>query len=221
MTREDSAAAELALVSAPRQRRWLRRLVILAIACGLLFAFRFPLMTQAAQWWIISDPLEKADAALVLGGGMDTRPFHAAELYQRGLVPLVLVAEVNTSSAVDLQLIPLESDVSAGVLKKSGVPDAAIQRFGHGVTSTRDEAVAVRQWLERHSAKRLIIPTDPFQTRRIRYIFEHELQGLDVQVIVTAIPSKRYDPLQWWKSEAATINFQNEIIKLVYYWCHK
>lgn len=218
---QESAAAELALASAPRRGRWLRRLVILVIACGLLYAFRFPLMTQAAQMWIISDPLEKADAAIVLGGSMDARPSYAAELYRRGLVPLVLVAEVNTNTAVDLQLIPLESEISAAILKKLGVPDAAIQRFGHSVTSTRDEAVAARKWLEQHPAKRLIIPTEPFNTRRARYIFKRELHGLDVQLTVTAIPNKRYDPLQWWKSEEATLNFQNEIIKLAYYWFHK
>lgn len=221
MAREDSAAAELALVSTPRPRRWLRRLVILSIVCGLIYAFRFPLMTQAARWWIISDPLEKADAAIVLGGGMDTRPFFAGDLYLRGLVPLVLVAQVEERPVVQLQLVPLETDISIGVLRKLGVPDSAIQRFGQGVTSTRDEASALRKWIEKHPVKRLIIATDPFHTRRVRSIFQHELKDLPVQLMVTGIPSKEYDPLKWWESEEALISFQGEVIKLAHLWLHR
>ena len=218
MNRADSAAAELALVSGPRRGRRLRRLLLVAVLCAAAFAFRHPLMTLGARLWIVDDPVEKADAVVVLGGGLDSRPFAAADLYKRGLAPVVLVAETEISPAAQMQLMPADVEVSAAILRKLGLPDSAVQKFGGAVTSTRDEAQAVRRWLEQHPAERIIIPTDPFHTRRVRYVFERELDGLPVRIIVASIPSKRYDPLQWWKSEEATINFQNEIIKLAYYW---
>jgi len=57
-------------------------------------------------------------------------------------------------------------------LRKMGVPESAIECFGGDVKSTRDEAYRVRRWLERHPARRLIVPTDPFHTRRVRFVFD-------------------------------------------------
>jgi uncharacterized SAM-binding protein YcdF (DUF218 family) len=116
--------------------------------------------------------------------------------------------------------MPAEADVTVAVLRKLGVPAAAIVPFGGAVRNTREEAQALRKWLEQHPIRRLIIPTDPFHTRRVRYIFERELGGLPVHVRVMSIPNTRYDPLQWWKSEEGTLHFQNEFIKLLYYVFH-
>lgn len=205
----------------PRRSGWVGRLLILLLLVGLLFGFRHPLMTTAARAWILDESLEKSDAAVVLGGGVDTRPFFAADLYKRGMVPLVLLAEVKRGPAVLLNVMPSDSDASKAVLLKQGVPESAIQPIGDAVNSTRDEAIGVREWLKGHpAARRLIIGTDPFHTRRVRYIFEHELKGLPVQLIVTSVTTKRYDPLQWWNSEQATLDFQNEIAKMIYYWLH-
>ena len=178
-------------------------------------------MTAAARGWILYEPLEKSDAAVVLGGSTDTRPFYAADIYKRGLVPKVLVTEVRRGDAALLNLLPSDTDVSAGVLQKMGVPDSAVEHIGTGVNSTRDEAVALREWLGKHPAKRIIIATDPFHARRVRFIFERELKGLPVELTVTGIPSKKYDPLYWWESEEATLAFQNEVIKLAYYWLRR
>jgi hypothetical protein len=42
--------------------------------------------------WIVSDPATRGDAAVVLGGGLEYRPFVAADLYKKGLVSKVLVS---------------------------------------------------------------------------------------------------------------------------------
>lgn len=218
---KECAANEPSVALRPRRTRWGHRLLILFLLGTLLFVFRHPLMTAAAHAWILDEKIDKSDAAVVLGGGVDTRPFFAADLYQRKIVPLVLLAEVKRGPAALLNLMPSDSDASMAVLLKQGVPESAIQRIGDGVNNTRDEAVGVREWLKGHpDTKRLIIGTDPFHTRRVRYIFQHELQELPVQLIVTSIPTKRYDPLQWWNTEQATLDFQNEIAKMIYYWLH-
>ena len=66
-------------------------LVILPL-CWLAWSERAPILTSIATSWVISDSLQPADAAVVLGGGTDTRPSAAAELYRRGLVKLILVS---------------------------------------------------------------------------------------------------------------------------------
>lgn len=65
-----------------RQTRWAKLLALLLMSLllvtGAWFA-RIPLLQGAAQWWIVSDAVAPADAIAIFGGGLETRPFMAAE----------------------------------------------------------------------------------------------------------------------------------------------
>ena len=200
-----------------RLRQCLWRLVVLLALAAVLYAFRFPLMRGAAQAWIVGDPLLPADAVVVLGGGLDSRPFVAAEFHKRGLAPIVLLSAPEINPVAAMGLVKAEDVLAEEILHQLGVPKEAVQRFGGAMTSTRDEALAVRRWIEQHPVKRLIIPTDAFCTRRVRHIFREALDGLGTEINVVAIPNKRYDPLEWWRSEEAVICFQNEVAKFLYH----
>ena len=218
--KQESAAKELAMVSRPRRSHWMQRLVIFATFCALLFLFRHPLMSVSARWWIVNDPMDQADAVVVLGGGLDQRPFIAAELFTKGTVPLVLVAEPALGPATKMSLVPADVDVTLSILKKQGVPDSAVQRFGKEVRSSRDEAVALHEWVKLHPVKRIIIPTEPFHTRRVKWFFSRELKDTGVELAVVAIPNPRYDAEHWWESEESFLSFFNEIVKTFYYYLH-
>src|SRR5689334_25139598 len=77
--------------------RWFRLLLAL-FAAGLLlvilaYAFRAPLFTGFANLWIVDDPPAKADAVVVLGGGLEYRPAAAAKLYREGYAPKILITD--------------------------------------------------------------------------------------------------------------------------------
>ena len=81
-----------------QQRPSFRRLGAVALSLILLAAGiwlgREPLLRGAADLWIVSDPVTRADVVAVLGGGLEVRPFAAAELYKKGLVTKILVSQV-------------------------------------------------------------------------------------------------------------------------------
>jgi uncharacterized SAM-binding protein YcdF (DUF218 family) len=181
---------------------------------------RHPIMSAAAKGWIVDDGAIKCDAVVVLGGGLDSRPSFAADLYRRGLVTTVLVSAVRDGPAALKGVIPTETSIAVGLLEKEGVPASAIHTFGKQVNSTRDESVGLHAWLKEHPLQHILIPTDPYHTRRVKWLFKKELKDQHVTVSVASIPCPRYDPLQWWNSEEATISFQNEVVKLAYYWWH-
>ncbi len=86
--------------------------------------------------------------------------------------------------------------------------EAAIGVFGHGNTSTQEEAVALREWADRNEISRFLIPTDLLSAPRVRWIFDREFAGTSVRVSVPSFEPPQYSRAEWWKSELGMITFQ-------------
>jgi len=207
----------------PHKKHVLRNLftavAILLLLAILAFSFRAQILTAIASYLIVDDRLQPADLIFLLNGDYDTRPFRAAELYQQGLAPVVGIARAENTPAVDLGLVPNDTDISVGVLEKLGVPSEKIIILSvpGGVTSTFDEAAALRQYIGTHAVHRIILATSSFHTRRSRWIFNKTLAGLQVTLEMAAVPYDGIDQTNWWKSESGIIKLNNEYIKLFYY----
>src|SRR6266581_2025632 len=61
-------------------------------------------------------------AVLVLGGGLATRPFEAAELWQRGLADKILISQPSEEREVSIGAMPSHSELNREILLKLGVP---------------------------------------------------------------------------------------------------
>ena len=203
---------------------WLYRLgrytaamfVLAGVAAGG-WLMREPVLRGAADLWIVSDPITRADAIVVLGGGLETRPFEAAELWRRGLADRILISQGPEERAASVAAVPSHSELNREILLKLGVPAGAIETFGTASKNTRDEAVALREWAERNAASVLIIPSEIFSARRVRWIFRHEFFGTTVSIEVPSIEPPDYTRRDWWKTEHGLVAFQNEFLKYIYY----
>src|SRR6516165_1832850 len=189
---------------------------IAALAIGFTWQMREAILTDVAAWWVVSDELTHADAIAVLGGDIDVRPFAAADLYKRGLASTILVANVQMSRAEELG-IPSHTELNREVLLKLGIPAMAIVGFGDNVSSTLDEAEAIREWALASKSKRIIIPTEIFTARRVQWMFDRELTPIGVQVIVHALAPPQYTLADWWRHRSGLIDFNNEVLKYLYY----
>jgi uncharacterized SAM-binding protein YcdF (DUF218 family) len=194
---------------------WSCSLVVL-LSCGL-FTFRAPLLRTAARAWIINDPVTRTDAIVLLGGGLETRPFAAARLYAEHAAPKILVSQPKLPPTAQMGLTTPEFVIAREVLLSNGVPESAIEVLGTNMTSTFDEARALKAWLSQNQAHTVIIPTDLFHTRRARWIFSKMLRNTGARVFMEAIPVREYGATNWWQHEEGLIAFQNEVIKSVYY----
>lgn len=184
---------------------------------GVAWAERESVLQQICTWWAVSDTLTKADAIVVLGGDFDVRPFAAAELYKQHLASVVLLSNVQLGRAERLGFIPSHTELNREVLLKLAVPAAAIATFGHDLSSTQEEAAAVREWAIQSQARRIIIPTELFATRRTRWIFDRELAPIGVEVLIAAYPSDQYTTANWWQYRSGLVDFNNEVLKYLYY----
>jgi uncharacterized SAM-binding protein YcdF (DUF218 family) len=193
--------------------------VVLLCLTFLVFALGAQILTGMAGLLIVDDPLQPADMIFLLNGDYNTRPFRASELYEQGFGPIVVIARSEILPAEKLGLAPNPTDVSIGVMKKLGVPPEKIVVLPveGGVTSTFDEAIALRHYIESHNIHSLILLTSAFHTRRAKWIFDRELAGLPITLAVVAVPHYGFDQTNWWQSEDGLITLNNEYIKLAYY----
>ena len=201
-----------------RLRRYVTIVMVLAALCAGAWIERETLLRGAADLWIVSDPITPADAVVVLGGGIDVRPFAAADLYAKGLVKRILLSEVVDGPSVSIGLLTGHTEANRLILLRLGVPESAIETFGNANKNTWEEAVALKSWTDLNMASALIIPTETFSARRVRWMFRREFAGTGVRIEVPSFdPPRLYSSAEWWKTELGIITFQNEIIKYIYY----
>jgi uncharacterized SAM-binding protein YcdF (DUF218 family) len=203
----------------PPPRNILAAGALLLLLVSLVFAFRSQILTGFADYLIVDDKLQPSDAIFLLNSDFDTRPFRAAGLYKQGLAPVIVIARSEDTPVVDLGLLPNDTDISIAVMEKLGVPaeKIIILSVPGGVTSTFDEALAFRQYIQANQVHRFILVTSAFHTRRARWIFDKTLAGLPVTLEMAAVPYKDFDQTNWWKNENGLIALNNEYIKLIFY----
>lgn len=181
------------------------------------YLLRHPILRSVGAAITHEDPLEAADAIVVLSGDEATRPFRAAALYREGWAPMVALPFEELPPTAQLGLVPTSTSVALQVLLDSGVPADSIVVLSRDqpVTSTRDEATAVRTLVAERGLSRLIIVTSPFHTARARYTFRKALPS-DVDIRMSAAREWQYDTERWWESETGIADYGIELLKWVH-----
>jgi len=190
---------------------------LLAIVAAGGWLMREPVLLGAAELWTVSDPVSRANAIVVLGGGLETRPFAAAELWRKGLADKILISQGSEGRAVSIGAVPSHTELNREILLKLGIPAGVVETFGIASRNTKDEAFALRKWSDLNGASVFIIPSEIFSARRVRWIFRHEFSGTGVVIEVPSFESPEYTRWDWWKTERGVIAFQNEFMKYIYY----
>ena len=196
-----------------------RGALVLAALLLLLSALTLP---RLGSWLVSEDPLQKADALIVLGGTMYERLLEAVDLHKEGWAPRIyLFREVIDWGEVELIArgipYPRPIDMQVELLGRLGVEKGALYVLDQA-GSTAEEATHVHNLAAREKFSRLIIISSKQHTRRARLVMNRRLDDLGVQVIVRA---SRYDksPVDRWWSDRSTLRFTLfETQRLLGYW---
>ena len=200
-------------------RRWLIAITVLLVLCATAYFERRPICIGLARAWIIDEPTTQADAVVLLGGGLQFRTFEAVRLYQSRTVPIILLINAKPSPTEELGVTVPEHVLMRRTLELRGIPTNAIVDIGGLCSSTWEDLIVARDWCEKHDAKTLLVPTDIFHTRRVRWICDRAFPKGVVIANVVAVNLPEYSATNWWQKEAGLIGFQNEVIKyLLYRW---
>jgi uncharacterized SAM-binding protein YcdF (DUF218 family) len=188
-------------------------LLILAIA-GVL-AFR-----GIGRWLVVEDPLDHADAIVVLSGGLPYRALDAAKIFRQGMAPQVwLTRPVNPSAVLGNMGISFEGEesYSRAVLIHEGVPESAIRILAPVIVNTEDEERAIIAEMRATRADRAIIVTSRPHTRRVRALWRH-LAPSGLALIVRSASGDDYDADHWWRTTRDSLSVMRETMGLLNAW---
>ncbi|MEQ2008723.1 MAG: ElyC/SanA/YdcF family protein [Limisphaerales bacterium] len=202
-----------------RHQRWLKRLGALALVgvllAGITWQTRERWLSGIAEAWVVNDPVERADAVMVLGGGAQFRSFEAVRFHHAGLAGKVLFPHIKPGADEPDTTTSRETSLIDRVLAHEHVPAEAREQIGHNITSTRDEVLALRVWADGVQARVILVPTDPFHTRRLKALIHSIFAGSTTRVLVTVVDPPGYRWQEWWRDEQGFLSFQNELLKSV------
>jgi uncharacterized SAM-binding protein YcdF (DUF218 family) len=173
----------------------LMALLVFLLLVGVVYVARYPLMRMAGNFWVVADPIQHADAILVIGDDNFTadRASRAAELFHAGWAPKVVASGRRLRPYSGIAEL-IERD-----LENRGVPSAAVVRFAHNADNTREEAEALRQFVMEQRWHRVLLVTSNYHSRRARYTFR-KVFPMDVSVAVVPAKDSDFDPDAWWAS---------------------
>ena len=157
-----------------------RLLLILALAvavCAFFFVQGTSFTRLWKHWLVVSVPMEKADALIVLGGEPLARPTEAARLYKEGVSTRVFITGIGDAAR------------NRQILIGAGVPAAKIVTEPKA-TTTYENAVLLKPMLEASKVRSALIVTSPFHTRRSLATFRKVMPDITFGVTDASI--------DWW-----------------------
>jgi len=182
-------------------KKLLLLVVLVCLACTFFF-LKGPAFTRFwKRWLVVSVPMEKADALIVLGGEPLARPTEAARLYKAGVAPRVFVT--GRGDAVTNRRILLEG----------GVPADRIFVESRAIT-TQSNASLLKPMLEAANVRSALIVTSPFHTRRALATFRKVIPNISFGVTDASIG--------WWSRPGGRGDVNRfaaiEFLKTAEYW---
>jgi len=185
-------------------------LLFFVIFCAVLYLARRPILRFAAESWIIEDPLDKADALIVLGDDnfYADRATRGAQLFREGKAPVIVASGRRLRPNAGIAEL-MEHD-----LVERGVPRDKIVRFAHDADSTLEDAQALAKLAKERKWHSVIVVTSNFHTRRARYIFQRVFpQGTEVRI--ASARDGDFDPEHWWEKRKSIKELTREFAGMV------
>lgn len=182
-----------------------------SVAAAVLLLILF---INAGRFLIDADVPRKADVIIVFAGDRGARTEEGVRLYKEGYAPMLMMSGgdiyhgVNIAEAMKTHALEL------------GVPENAIL-LEPLADSTQQNAVLTLPIINEINAKKVLVVTSEFHTRRTKWILDqiYKLEGIDFRVVASQSPG--FNPEHWWSNNKSIMVVVNEYVKLVGYWLGK
>lgn len=193
-------------------RRRLSKVLVVFLAAAALAAFTHTTwLAWAGGFLVKADEPAKADLVFVLAGDhAGLRALKGAELARAGLAGKVLLSSTPACYGYH------EGELAIPFLVRRGYPREWFEELRHLSHSTREEATAGVAEFRRRGAKKILVVTSNYHSRRASGSFRAEAGG-DPEILVVAAPDRYFNPESWWKTRESQKILLLEYTKLAAY----
>lgn len=182
------------------------------------------MLLRGGHYLVRYDSLQPADAILILTGTKGDRALHAADLFNKGYAPLILIVHDHEPgkeylAGKDINL-PNAAEIIQSLLLQMNLPDSCILLIPGAAQSTKDEAEAVAAWLQTEpNTRSLLIVSSEAHTRRSLTIFNNRFRKhvLAVRRISAPSPYTGFRARGWWQHRESAKDVFQEYVKLFYF----
>jgi uncharacterized SAM-binding protein YcdF (DUF218 family) len=188
-----------------RGRSTVRWVLSAVLVLGIGGAVRFNECALAAlgNFLVVSEPPERSDLVYVLAGDFfGSRVLVGAELGVRGYATKVLLSGGDRDQG--------ERAIRYAV--EHGYPRNLLFTVRHNARSTIEEAQAMGPIFRELGARRIVLVTSAYHSRRASLVFRMFLPGF--QFTAVDAPDSVFAPSSWWKSGLGRQLFFSEYWKL-------
>lgn len=202
-------------------RRSKKRILLTLVLAILVWPFPAWL---AARLLIVSAPLERADAIVLLSGSssLKERALRVSQLYAEGKAPLIILTNDGHRGSWSNaeQRNPFYYEATIMELVRLGVPKEKIEVLMQTVSSTYEEAMLLRGHLQKKPVSSILIVTSAYHSRRALWTFNRVFAGSNVLVGLESAPPGRQTPPAWiwWLRAHGWQSVAGEYVKLINYW---
>jgi uncharacterized SAM-binding protein YcdF (DUF218 family) len=171
---------------------------ILTVSLLLLALLLHPIwLPWIGEFLVVADPLQKADALVLLSGDEDPRVAYGAQLFQQGYAGWFILTDMH------LETIPESQGVYSARVKlktlEQGVPDERILIIPAQVSTTYEEAIRLKEFTVSKGFRSLIVVTSPYHTRRARWLLRDVFSSSGVALVVRPVSNHSYQAEAWWR----------------------
>jgi uncharacterized SAM-binding protein YcdF (DUF218 family) len=198
-----------------------RRRFLFATVAALPILTGIYVFLHAGSWLVREDPLEKAEAIVVLSGGLPGRALAAAEIYRQGYGKEVwLTRPLEPRAAMEDLHLPYagEEEYTRMVLIEKGVLPNQVRVLKPDILNTADELRAVAGSVGQQSGAVTIIVTSKAHTRRVRALWTKTSHGCCGRVLVRGSPQEQFDAAHWWRTTSDALAVVREYLGLLNAW---
>ena len=201
-----------------RRFRWLLSALIV---CGVLSLIVVVAATRwLGPWLVVSEPLERGDVIFVTDGLTPQRELEAAALFLEGWAPRVALPLPRSRLSEEVSRLaaePTPQEYASRLLRRRGVPEAAIVRLDRIVENTLQELQADFDHARAHGFRRVIIVSSPYHTRRIRLIWSSRFER-EIPAVIRPTRYEPVEPTRWWRSRHPLEDVTHEVFGITHYW---
>lgn len=167
------------------------------VILAFLVTGMYILLRGAGAYLIIADELQPVNAIVMLSGGDESRMGEVLSLYEDGYSKVIILTE--TGQLLENYDTLHSKDIRVQLLN-NGIPSGNILLTDIKVSSTLDEAYAVKKLLTNQQFTSAIIVTDPYHIRRTAVVFREVFSDSPIKLIFRPVRGSWFTSRTWFQS---------------------